>query len=105
MRPDQIADAVRSPAITISRACLGGCVIGVLEREGGELSCMLANVLGPRPDRLVEALPLSCEQRPRRLLEAGPVAGHDGHEPVGRLLRLADAILALVRPSRLLHQL
>ena len=45
------------------------------------------------------------EQGARCLLETRPVAGHDGHEPVGGLLRLADTVLAPVRASCHLNEL
>src|SRR3954469_8675152 len=100
--PNHMTRAARSSPITISGA--GSRGRAAVERVGGELSCVLANILGPRLGQLVEAVAKTRKQGPRRLLETGPVAGHDGHEPVGGLLRLADAILALVRTPGLLHE-
>ena len=45
------------------------------KRRSGELHGMGADVWRPRADRLVEARGVAGEQRPRRLLEAGLVAG------------------------------
>src|SRR3954462_15370094 len=100
--PNHMTRAARSSPITISRArSRGGEAV---ECVGGELSCVLANILGPRLGQLAEAVAVTGKQRPCCLLETGPVAGHDGHEPVGGLLRLADAILAFVRTPCLLHE-
>src|SRR3954471_9063510 len=100
--PNHMTRAARSSPITISGArSRGGEAV---ERFGGELSCVLANILGPRLDQLVEAVAVTGKQGARCLLETGPVAGHDGHEPVRGLLRLADAILAFVRTPGLLHE-
>src|SRR3954469_13127131 len=100
--PNHMTRVPRSSPITISGArSRGGEAV---ERVGGELSCMLANILGPRLGQSVEAVALTRKQGPGCLLETGPVASHDGHEPVGGLLRLADAILALVHTPCDLHE-
>src|SRR4051812_19001356 len=100
--PNHMTRAAPSSPITISAVrSRGGEAV---ERVGGELSYVLANILGPQLGQLAEAFAVTRKQGSRCLLETGPVAGHDGHEPVGSLLRLADAILALVRTPGLLHE-
>jgi hypothetical protein len=76
-----------------------------LERDRRQPPCVIPDVCRPGFDPFVESLPVPSEQGSRRFLEAGQVSGHGGHEPVGRLLRLSDAIPAFVRASRLFHEL
>src|SRR5690349_6894819 len=66
---------------------------------------MGADAQRPRFDLLVESLAVACRQCPRRFLESGAIAGHGQHEPVGRLLRLPDTFLALVRTFGLVDKL
>ena len=68
--------------------CVSLCVVAAGVRaapaRAGEFLEVVAQVLGPGPEQVVEALVFAREQRTRGLLEAGQVAGHGGHHAVGR---------------------
>ena len=82
---------------------LSRCRLSV-QRGRSQFSCIISDVVGPRFDELVEAIPVSGKQRPGGFLEAGQVTGHGRHEPVGGLLRKTHAIAALISASGLLNQ-
>src|SRR5207253_8910711 len=48
----------------------------------GELDDVVADIVGPAGDETDES-PVIGEQRPRRFLEVGEIAGHHGHETIG----------------------
>jgi hypothetical protein len=77
---------------------------GVRERASRQPSRVIPNVDGPGLNQGVEALPVSREQGPLRLLETGRVTGQGSHDPVGRLPGSPHAILAFAGASRLVHE-
>jgi hypothetical protein len=65
---------------------------------------VLANVRRPGANELGESRPIAGEERSERFLEARSIAGHHGHELIGRLSRSPDPIHLYARPASLIHQ-
>src|SRR5260221_2026340 len=61
---------------------------------------MVGDIRGPFGDQFFETARTAGEQRTGRLLEMRPVAGHYGHEAVGRFLPEADTLRVLVHAPR-----
>jgi hypothetical protein len=77
----------------------------LLERGRREFPDVISDIRGPGLGQLVETLPFACKQGPGRFLETRSVPRHGRHEPVSRLLPLADTILAFVHTPGHFHEL
>ena len=70
----------------------------------GQRHDVVAHIGRPAGDARRQAVHVPREQAARGFLEAGPVAGHGGHEAIGRLAPPPRGVFAPPRLARLLHQ-
>jgi hypothetical protein len=97
-------EALYSGGVVVLGALNLGYPISPIERRRREFHAMVANIGRPGLSQFGKPRRIGSEQGAARLLESRKVSGHGGHEAVGGLAGLADAIVGGVVATGLLDQ-